>query len=90
MSNYRKKMYDDDDELTPLIGHKRHSLINDEIIKQEVRLFEMVSLIELLNVAIQVAENGGRQVRKVRELNNLKQKDKGINDPLTEGKLLFF
>ena len=53
----------------------------------------MVNLIELLNVAIQAAENGGRQVRKVRELSKLKQKNKAenerdANDPLTEGKLL--
>jgi hypothetical protein len=86
VSNLRKKMYDED-ELIPAIGHKRHSIINDEIIKQEFRLFEMVNLLELLNVVIQAAINGGRQVRKVRELSNLKQKDKGVNDPLTEGKI---
>lgn len=86
MTNYRKKLHlDDDDELIPAFNVKRHSLINDEIIKQEFRLFEMVNLKELLNVAIQVAENGGRQVRKVRELANYKRRDKGLNDPLTEG-----
>ena len=90
MANYRKKLHlDDDDELIPAFNAKRHSLINDEIIKQEFRLFEMVNLKELLNVAIQAAENGGRQVRKVRELANFKQKDKGVNDPLTEGEKRF-
>lgn len=94
ISNYRKKLHpDDDDEMMPSIGHRRNSLINDEIIKQEFKLFSMVNLIELLNVAIQAAENGGRQVRKVRELSKLKQKNKAenerdANDPLTEGKLL--
>lgn len=81
---HRKKINLDDDEM-PTLNNIRQGYINDEIIKQEFRLFEMVNLIELLNVAIQAAENGGRQVRKVRELSNMKQKDKGINDPLTEG-----
>lgn len=58
MSNYRKKLHlDDDDELIPAFSAKRHSLINDEIIKQEFRLFEMVNLKELLNVAIQVQKS---------------------------------
>lgn len=86
--NYKKKHLDDGDELIPAFSHKRHSFIKDEYIKQEIMLFQMVDLVELLNVAIQVAENGGREVRKTRELANLKQGDKGNgNDPLTEGKI---
>lgn len=89
MSNYYRKKWlpDEDNEMIPALNHKSNSILNDEIIKREFRLFEMVNLVELLNVAIQVAENGGRQVRIVREMTKFKQKDKGLNDPLTEGKI---
>jgi hypothetical protein len=66
---------------------RRNSPVDDVLLKQELQLFQMVNLKELLWAAVQVAQNGGEQVRLVRseKANTMRKKDKGHHDPLTEG-----
>lgn len=66
---------------------RRNSPIDDVLLKQELQLFQMVNLKEVLWAAVQIAQNGGDQVRLVRteKASEMQRKDKGVHDPLTEG-----